>query len=437
MGSKVALFFPNYSESLITSLLPLALAARQHYGVEPVVILRTPDQVAIKQLNDHGITYNVLPESLLPDTQNDRVFRLRDAGSTLKWLSSQWAHITHGMREAETIFQRFQPIAIFEVMESSVIEMFVNHVAQRRNVPTVLLQWAWTSPKEDLDFYHGDQYQHKLARIPGALHPLYLARRTVGRKLLSLLYLVRGIRYGKFLGDGNAGLFAVMNPSSVELFRSQGVSPRKLVSTGHPEDDVLYQYHHQYADPSEQARARDEFGLDRRKPVIVYAREAIAHDKLLDRETDHSLIRTVLSVATRQQGAQVVLKLHPRDDTEYYRWVANEFPQVVQIHRCDFYRLLAVSDVYLSQGSSTTRWAVRLGKPVLLIGWARLKITGAVATRLGLKPVDSGDELDEQLRHVLGGGSTPLTPQIEVQRSQFDGRATERILKLAGLTVTT
>ena len=432
-STQSALFFPHFAEPLLTTLLPLALAARERRGIEPVVVLRTPDEAAISRLDAERMQYRILPQELAEDGEVGSVPGPLDVGSVFGWISKQRQHIKRGSREAQAILDTYSPSAVFQTTDSGVIESFVNRLANQRGVPTVLVQWAATGQKEFYNRLHRDGYSRRIGTTSSVTRRVLLARRAVGLGVLRAMYRLDGIRRPRFLGDGNARWFAVMNRGAMDMFRQQGVPARKLVSTGHPEDDLLYAYRERFAGAGERAATAREFGLDLTKRIIVYAREAIEHYGWLSRATDHNIMRTVLRAATGQENAQVVLKLHPRDSVDYYQWVAAEFPMVVQIHQCDFYRLIAISDVYLSQASSTTRWAVQLSKPVILLGMAHLEVTNMVAQQLGLTPVSSAEALNSALQQALSDGSVPESQQVKELRSQVDGKAIDRILDLAGL----
>ena len=431
--TQSALFFPHFTEPLLTTLLPLALAARERRGIEPVVVLRTPDEAAISRLDAERMQYRLLPQELVEDGEVGSVPGPLDVGSVFGWIAKQRQHIKRGLREAQAILDTYSPSAVFQTTDSGVIESFVNRLAYQRGIPTVLIQWAHTGPKDLYGHLHRDGYSRRIGTTSSVIHRVFMTRRAMGLSVLRAMYRLDGIRRPRFLGDGNARWFAVMNRVSIDLFRRQGVPARKLVSTGHPEDDLLYAYRDRYADAGERAATAREFELDPSKRIIVYTREAIEHYAMISRVTDHNIIRMVLSATTEQENAQVVLKLHPRDSVDYYQWVATEFPEVMQVHHCDFYKLIAISDVYLSQASSTTRWAVQLSKPVILLGMAHLEVTGLAAQQLDLTPVTSAEALGSALQRALSNGSVPESQQVKELRSQVDGKAIDRILDLAGL----
>ena len=224
-----------------------------------------------------------------------------------------------------------------------------------------------------------------------------------------------------------------MNPMFEKMFCSQGVPAQKVVATGHPEDDLLFEYRTRYADPEERSRALEEFGLDPQKRLITYTREAVYPDGIISRKVDQQHARNVLAVATAQADAQVVMKMHPRDTSEYYDWVGREFPRVLVIHHCDFYKLIAVSDVYLSQGSSTTRWALVFNVPVVLLGQLNFEFTDAAALQFDLPPVRTDSDLQSQLSAAMSRQNDGKRQGPEDDKYALDGGAIDRILALGKL----
>ena len=91
------------------------------------------------------------------------------------------------------------------------------------------------------------------------------------------------------------------------------------------------------------------------------------------------------------------MKLHPRDERDYYDWVPGEFPNVVIVHECDLVLLMTASDAFVSQGSSTTRWAKVLGMPAAVADFSNLELSAIISETTGVPLVDDEDSLGRVL----------------------------------------
>jgi hypothetical protein len=409
MTSKI-IFVPHYEESFKT-LLPLALYVRDNKIGSPHFVLYFDHNTEVRQiLQKHGIDFSIYKAGFLTKIPMlSRGFKIL-------------ADITYSVRLTERLF----PVqAMVCTVESNEFEYALISVLNRMNINTVVLQWAQTAPNE---------YELRLEREgkKGFITIIAEYSKSHLRRLVEKLFRVK---YSRLYGDGDAKYFAVMGKYYKEMFYKQGVSEDKLIVTGHPEHDYLFQLSSSVRKPGFKQNTLKSFGLDSAKPLWIVAREAIVHFKLVPEENDKEDICAILEILTQyHQDVQIILKLHPRDSKEYYDFVKEKFKHVILIHECDLYKLIAVCDLYISQISSTMMWAIALDKPVVSYDFNNQSYWHYFRDREGIIKADSPPALAKKIEVIQEKGLSPENHRMcQVAKREYmtlDGKACERITGL-------
>jgi len=410
MMTNRVIFVPHYEESFKT-LLPLALYMRDNKIGSPHFVIYFRCNEEIRQiLQRQGIDFSIYKAGFLT--------KIPILGRGFKIL----ADLTYSVRLAERLF----PIqAMVCTVESNKFEYALISVLNRRNINTIVLQWAQTTPNE---------YELRLEREGKKGLTTAIAEYSKGH-LKRLVERLFGVKYSRLYGDGDAKYFAVMGKHYKEMFYKQGVSEDKLIVTGHPEHDYLSELSSNVRKPGFKQAALESFGLDSVKPLWIVAREAIVHFKLIPEEKDKENICSVLEILSQyQQDVQIILKLHPRDSEEYYGFVKEKFPHVILIHECDLYKLIAVCDLYISQISSTVMWAIALDKPVISYDFNNQPYWHYFRDGKGIIRADSPQALAEKIEIIQEKGLNPENYQMrQIVKQKYiilDGRACKRIAGL-------
>ncbi len=421
------LLVPNYSESLRSTLAPLAAGARAR-NIKPVFVLRDGDTNSLSAANELNLDVEVV--SLPPPNETSANVHVLDFTGAFRWLFQFRKRIKEGRRVADGLFEKHQPSGVICVSEAPELEALLLRKARSNNIPGLLVQWAHTPHREFIDEVHANQYSTALSQNRRRFASVYLIRRKLAGTALSLWARLNGSRIPRFLGDGDSTRFAVINENYAAMFRHQGIRESKIIVTGHPEDDGLFSYKSWLSESSsERNQLRTELGIGKDEKLIVYAREAIHHFDLIPVDTDQSIIRQVLKALSATSTARIVFRPHPRDPVSLYEWIRDEFPSVIVDGPTDLKSLIAASDLYLSQGSSTTRWAWLLGIPIVLIGFAQLSSTRSMANMISVEPVLDSGQLNDRVDELLHRSSHEMG---DVQNgTQLDGAACGRILDAA------
>lgn len=409
---KTIIFIPHYKGSFAT-LFQLALYIKDKKEAVPHFVLYfEDDSQARKTLGNHNIDFS---------TYKVRWFtKMPLIGPLIKLVAD--------LIYSVCLVNRLSPVqAMICAVETHKLEYALISVLNKRKINTIVLQWAQTVPKE---YYQSVRNKTKPNNIVSMIRDRFKKHiRGVAEKIFR-------VKFAESYGDGDAKYFAVMGPYYRELFCSQGVSEKKLVVTGHPEFDRLHELSLGIKNPDLKQTILEDFGLDNAKPIWILAREAIVYFKLVSREKDKEDICTILEILSGYHPeVQIVLKLHPRDSSEYYDFVKQKFPHVIVIHECDLLSLVAACDLYISQISNTMMWAVALDKPVISYDFNNQSYWHYFRDKEGIIKADSPQELADKVRVVRNDGMTSEEYQdCQVAKWKYmilDGKASERIADLA------
>lgn len=392
--------------------MDLATYLREQDIAEPVFVIYFDNcSGVLSQLEDAGIDYRLHRRYL--------VEKAPLLGQIVKLLRDR--RFSHG------IARRLPDIrAMVCTVETHQLEYALIPVFNKQGINTIVLQWAQSGGKEYYQRVRTENEKPNLAR------KLRSACRRIFRGALAK---TMDVQLASSYGKGAAKYFAVMGEFYRELFISEGVRPEKIRVTGHPEADYLYELAEQSSRPGWRQDVAAEFDLKASEDIWLLGREAIAYFGLVPPGKDAADLTAVLEILTEHaNGGQIVLKPHPRDSLEYYKFVARRFPGVRIIKDCDLYRLISICDLYISQISSTMMWAIALNKPVISYDFNNQAQWHYFRDRPGILQADTPDQFAQRLGEVRQPGFDTIQEQncrLTKQRYMtFDGRARERIAEL-------
>ncbi len=238
-------------------------------------------------------------------------------------------------------------------------------------------------------------------------------------------------------------------PGAKEFLVRYGRDPNKVVITGNPRFDV-------YAGAlptKEDVCAR--FGLDPDKPLVVYPTSLVPPvgiDKLdhqrLANFTDHAFPRRMalrgttteifLDLAQAHPDIQFLVKPHPYDTPELFEAgiASRKLTNVTLVAKdaVPIEDVLNACDVMIHWNSTTSTEAWFLGKPTILMHFDPEIDYLLTQFKDGSDLVRTPEELDERLRHYLGGGE--IADHLLGARREYiahwfdrvDGRSMDRVL---------
>lgn len=301
-------------------------------------------------------------------------------------------------------------------------------------------------------FFLGSEFDADLARkqasgelqrpAPGRerlmqwLAPQWLKRgQFAGAIMYADLYILAAEAMGITLEDawtvhgGRADVLCAESDFTARSYRSEGVRPDKIVVTGSPYGDVIFDTLSQ--DPSaKQAFGRAAFIDNDRKRLLVSWPPSYHDSRPGANEfaTYEEMTRTVLGFLGTLPNVQVTVSLHPAAGEEARRAVLD-----AGLTPTDEYviELIPKHDIFLTSFSSTIRWATAAGKPVVNYD----------AYRWQFRHFDSGGFFNEGSFAGLKARISELVDSEAAYRvaaeaqlrdgprwGSIDGRSTERIV---------
>jgi hypothetical protein len=165
-------------------------------------------------------------------------------------------------------------------------------------------------------------------------------------------------------GMGDATVIAAMGNYYKRVFVSRGIHPDRIVVTGYPLLDDLLKND---SDFDTQSDFFEKIGLLYSKPLILLITQPFVEDGLWEPALRVLYFESVVN-AVRHVNGQLVVKVHPRENLDVYRLLANKHLDINIVVTKDFNldRLLASSDVVVTVSSTVGLWALAYGKPLLV-----------------------------------------------------------------------
>jgi hypothetical protein len=320
----------------------------------------TLPQVTNTQKWDMQRVWNAL-ESRLPATIAfiPRVFRLLKA----------YRRQVHQMKD---LFDEYQPQLIV-LADDNIKHLLcvLIQVARARGIPSVIVPFSYasTSTKAEVRFHHAEFMASNslVSRLIAARyhHWVYAYK---GRKLLHLpaenVFALEWLGYAPrqpwAYKCEETSLIAVENEYMFQSYRNENVPEDRLIMTGALYDDVL-------AANLQDAEARrtalfQELDQPPNQPLLLCALPQNQFPWPCDFRDYEALIRFWMGALTDIPGWNVVAKPHPRlTDRE----IGSLKDYGVKITKRDTASLIPLCDIYVASVSSTIRWAVACGKPVV------------------------------------------------------------------------
>jgi CDP-glycerol glycerophosphotransferase (TagB/SpsB family) len=156
-----------------------------------------------------------------------------------------------------------------------------------------------------------------------------------------------------------ASKIAVFGEASQAEFIRAGTPAEKVVVTGRPTLDMLYEEQEAF-DPDE---LRRRLGLKDGQRLIVLATQDDCP------EVNEPLLRSVYGATKNLPDTRLVVKVHPRESPRLAERIAVELKmqEVIIIKDIDPYQLLLVCEVLITRESTIALEAMMLDKPVITI----------------------------------------------------------------------
>jgi hypothetical protein len=331
-------------------------------------------------------------------------------------------------------------LVLFEDNAEYATGIWVN-TAERMSIPSVILPYTIADELEPAEAYYLNQsywpaegIYNRLARIAFP-HWLYHHRdrwllRRNGVALIAAEALGVAPPAPWILNSSRASAIAVESEAMREHYLARGIGEAQLVGTGSLTDDLMYMASASAA----KENLRRQLGLDKDRPVLLCS---IPPNQLSVPRPQcpfpdfHSILDFWVTELGGIEGWQVVLKLHPSmraDDIDYIRTFD------VRISDLDTTSLIPLCDLYNPSVSSTIRWALACGKPVLNYDVYGYNYRDFVSEPAVLT-VSAAEDFSTALRRLTGDKETlrQLTEEARATAPNWgmlDGQSMQRIVAL-------
>jgi hypothetical protein len=342
------------------------------------------------------------------------------------------------------LFEKVDPAAVLLADERRVgLYGGMLHAARRRGRLTMVIPYA-LSDLPDMVLPRKDKPDHYVDRRPYRLIKAWIRRRhpdqvyesEVGPLLFypaveTLVLASLGILPPKpwVIGGGWADVVGLIGEADRRRFVEQGAPPQKMIVTGQPSLDVLYETWQRKDDLCQ--RLAVDYGLDGDKPFVVFAVPQLGEHKITGWE-EHWAANMAVTETLAATGANVLLSLHPRSDPEQYAFLEDRFG--VHILREPLSEALPAADIFVATYSSTVRWAVLLRIPAIVVdyGWFGYTFFDHFE---GVIKVNDHAKLAPVLKKMLGDLAyyerlQALQADTSQEITMFDGQAVRRIVDL-------
>jgi hypothetical protein len=367
----------------------------------------------------------------------DNIF-FRTLWRTLANTKDFWKSI----RKAEKLLKE-KDIAAIIIITDRVIgwETIFVKVANRHKIPSLIVPFSLYSPKGDVnnriikeDFekdFIARSYQRVIAK---KLFPQMLYSYQNQEIFFSPFYAaLPGLLFGILpknpwtLGGGHAARMAVENNFYRSKLVEQGTYESKMVVTGKPSTDQIYEIIHK----GDMDLICNEMGIPSGKKVLLCAVPQLMEHELVSWERHWWEVIFLLDTFSRLRDVSVVLSLHPRSYPPEYQAVAERYGAVIAKRR--IHELLPLCDVFLATFSTTVMFAVGIGKPTVVVDFYDLnydvydQAPGVVVVRRRDLLLPTLERLFYDKRYYTD--MTALQKEHATDWVVLDGKCTERVVQ--------
>jgi hypothetical protein len=235
-----------------------------------------------------------------------------------------------------------------------------------------------------------------------------------------------------------ADFVAVWGKDSKETLISHGVPSKKIVMTGSPRNDSLFNFTN-----SETNSIKRKLGIPKGSPVILLASTFTlsSYDKLYnDPALLEAMKKAVFDSIDHFENIYLIVKPHPEENENETKLFASDNPNIIFIPKSEDIRpLIKVCDCFVSFGSTATMDAIISEKLVVcpaFPGWVWSK--AYIDTQAVYAPI-SPEEIYDIFKIVSTSNHKTLISKLKLARDKLvenwiyrnDGLGTQRIGNLA------
>jgi hypothetical protein len=292
----------------------------------------------------------------------------------------------------------------------------------------------WKHPKHDAD---SDENQRLARSFPQWVYE-YQGRRLVrlpAKRALPMEWLDISSPLPWVMNGSYADAIAVESEFMRNFYKRQGIPAKQLVTTGAVSDDVLYATLQDLE--GQRYRLYRQYGMQEDRPMLLCAlppfTSAMANLRQ-EFESYDDMIRFWIDSMKRVEGYNVFISLHPTMDRTQFKWIEEIGWWGMGLAPPDTAVMIALCDIYVASVSSTIRWAIACGKPVINYDVYRFRFPD-FRPAPGVITVETKEEFLLALRRITTDSNYyDLLREAQLNVSGYwgmiDGRSGKRILEL-------
>jgi hypothetical protein len=328
-------------------------------------------------------------------------------------------------------------------------------IAHASGVPVVVVPSTMSNGLEQAEVYYGDPAYHVTGwarNLIAALFPKWV-RRHKDKRLFRcppgrvLAMELAGIAPPQpwIFNSGYADAIAMESEAMIDYYAQAGMKHDRMVLTGSLSDDAMAGRLRQTA-PLRRDLCR-QLGFDPERPLIL---TALPPDFLYltggrpqcDFQDYRQLVEFWIDSLAELQNCNCLVALHPSVDVGSMRWIERAGVRIASWKTAN---IVPLCDVYVASISSTIRWAIACGKPVVNYDVYRYRYTDF----LGVPGVLATED-QQEFRGLLGRLAGDERYRDEIARAQkraaarwglLDGQVGDRMLavveRLSGMAART
>lgn len=264
--------------------------------------------------------------------------------------------------------------------------------------------------------------------------------------LWSSVRTTKGLRSGSFFvikdmlahlyrffdeGEGGCTKIAVMGDYTKELFVERRISPQKIIVTGLPKLDLIYER------DFNRTTFLKQIGLTPDKTIVSLLTDAAVEHRLWTKSQRRDFIVKIITAFKQLPEVQLIIKVHPFEDPTDYYIIAKQMKYEAKIFKeIDLYDVIETSDIIITGVSTAGLEALFFDKPLIVPNFYNDPeyipyIRSGVA--IG---VYEADDIPEAINTILHDGQ--VKSRLDSSRKVYiyhhaylqDGKASERVANL-------
>ena len=376
---KVVLFVPLDSYAFQQQLASAKYLAAQSEFVPYFLLISEIDYQFIDQLSEAKILYSTLIP--VPPTgerfgSNPRNQKSNHVGNSLFNELRGFLQLRRKHRVAKKLARSLTPVCAIVSQERPYQFLPVLKALKDLRIPTILMLAADSSPEQTAWARRGDHFRKSvlktsisaiLNRLVQLWLPSQIYKSPWGNAIFYppsriLLLRMMGMLPNNpwYQGTNFVDYIVISGSDEAAIYAEAKVEPSKLLYFGTQELDILHE--NKLKDEQIRHELIAQYNLDSNKKILIVSLPRLREQALTSESVHWQAINDILDVLSRQ-NYNVMVSMHPNSDLSLYTWIENKYQ--VQILRKPLQDILVAADIFVASYSSTIRWAIGLGIPVI------------------------------------------------------------------------